>query len=64
MVTGKKSMTKVNDHKDGQFSTFGNTVQGGKMQISGNHQFNQFTNNGATTVMPRAFPPKKLLLLI
>jgi len=40
MVTGAKSMTKVNDHKDGQFSTFGTTIQGGKMQISGNHKFN------------------------
>lgn len=30
------------------------------MNISGNHQFDQFANQGKVMVVPRTFPPKKL----
>ena len=57
MVTGAKSNTQFNDHKDGLFSTVANIEQNGNMSISGNHKFGNFVNNGNTQVMPRAFNP-------
>lgn len=56
MNTGKESTTNFHDHKDGQFATVGNTNNNGKMNISGNHMFDQFANQGAVKVMPRTFP--------
>jgi len=53
--TGEKSTTNFNDHKDGQFVTVANATNGGKMNISGNHQFENFTNNGVANAMPRQF---------
>jgi len=44
--TGAKSTTNFHDHKGGQFATVGNAMNGGAMNISGNHQFDNFTNNG------------------
>lgn len=51
--TGAKSTTNFNDHKQGQFVTVANTTNGGKMNISGLHKFDNFTNNGVANVMPR-----------
>lgn len=58
--TGKKSNTVFHDHKDGQFTTVGNTNNQGAMNISGLHSFDQFANQGKVMVVPRTFPPKKL----
>ena len=33
------------------------------MNISGNHQFNNYTNNGQTRVNPRTFPSPRIILL-
>lgn len=57
MVTGVNSNTQFNDHRGGQASQVGNVVQNGNMQIAGNHQFDNFTNNGNTQVGPRTFNP-------
>lgn len=43
----------VNDHKGGQFSTFGATNNAGKMTVSGLHQFDQTQNSGQFMVNPR-----------
>lgn len=59
--TGKESTTNFHDHKDGQFATVGNTNNTGKMNISGNHNFDQFANQGAVKVMPRTFPAPQLV---
>lgn len=55
--TGEKSVTNFKDHKDGQFSTVGNTVNGGQMNVSGLHQFNNVQNNGNFVAAPRTFNP-------
>lgn len=55
--TGAKSVTNFNDHKGGQFSTVANTNNMGQMNISGNHQFDNFVNNGVANALPRTFNP-------
>jgi len=55
--TGAKSQTQLNDHAGGQFQTVGNAVNNGQFQIQGNHQIQNFTNNGQANVLPRAFNP-------
>lgn len=56
--TGKDSQTNFHDHKGGQFATVMNTTNAGKMGISGNHMFDNMTNNGAVMVKPRTFDEK------
>ena len=57
LITGAKSQTQFKDTPNGQYSVVANTVQNGQMSIQGNHQFENFTNNGNTSVLPRAYNP-------
>jgi len=56
--TGAKSTTNFHDHAGGQFATVMNTNNLGAMNISGNHMYDNFTNNGKVQVMPRVFNAK------
>lgn len=63
-----KGQVVFNDHKDGQFSTVGNTNNQGKMSVSGLHQFDNTQNTGQMMIIPRAFnpdgsPAKQMLLI-
>ena len=59
--TGVKSQTQFLDTPDGQFSRVKNTNNRGAMMIQGNQQYQNYVNNGQTTVMPRKFsPPRRL----
>ena len=53
--TGAKSQTQFLDTPDGRFTVVKNTNNAGQMQIQGKHMFDNFTNNGQTTVMARKF---------
>jgi len=55
--TSQGSQTQFNDHAGGQFSQVKNTNNGGQMKIQGNHQFQNYNNNGQAVVMARAFNP-------
>jgi intracellular sulfur oxidation DsrE/DsrF family protein len=45
------------DHKGGQFSTVGETMNAGNMQVSGLHKFDKTTNSGNFQAMARTFNP-------
>lgn len=55
MNNAKGGKVVVMDHKDGQFSTFGNTKNAGEMSVSGLHQFDNTQNSGQFMVQPRQF---------
>ena len=59
--TGAKSATQFLDTPDGQFSVVKNTNNLGKMYIQGNHQYDNYVNNGQTQVVARKYsPPRRL----
>jgi len=68
MSNAPKGTVMFNDHKDGQFSTVGETNNQGKMSISGLHAFDKVQNTGNVAIIPRAFDkdgkPVKLNLLM
>lgn len=58
MSNAVKGQVVFNDDPQGRFVTVGNTNNLGKMNISGLHQFDNFSNAGNVAVAPRQYDAK------
>jgi hypothetical protein len=57
LSNAKDGNVRFLDHKNGQFSTVGNTNNAGNMQVSGLHKFDNTVNSGNFQAMARTFNP-------
>jgi len=53
MNNARGGNVQVQDHRGGQYATFGNTNNAGNMNVSGLHQFDNTQNSGQMNVAPR-----------